>query len=58
MIISLFLSLDQEFTLFNLDQRTPLGWPKGGVPARPQGSYYCSVGPENSFGRAITDGLV
>jgi glutamine synthetase len=51
----IWFGLEQEFTLFNLDQRTPLGWPKGGVPARPQGPYYCSVGPENSFGRAITD---
>ncbi len=44
-----------EFTLFNLDERTPLGWPQGGMPSRPQGPYYCSVGPENSFGRHITD---
>ena len=51
----IWFGLEQEFTLFNLDQRTPLGWPKGGVPARPQGPYYCSVGPENSFGRSITD---
>ncbi|KAL3776846.1 hypothetical protein ACHAWO_004251 [Cyclotella atomus] len=51
----IWFGLEQEFTLFNLDQRTPLGWPKGGVPARAQGPYYCSVGPENSFGRAITD---
>jgi len=46
---------EQEFTLFNLDEKTPLGWPEGGMPSRPQGPYYCSVGPENSFGRAITD---
>lgn len=44
-----------EFTLFNLDERTPLGWPQGGMPSRAQGPYYCSVGPENSFGRHITD---
>ena len=25
------------------------------MPSRPQGPYYCSVGPENSFGRHITD---
>jgi len=46
---------EQEFTLFNLDEKTPLGWPEGGMPSRPQGPYYCSVGPENNFGRAITD---
>lgn len=48
---------EQEFTLFNMDQKTPLGWPEGGAPSRPQGPYYCSVGPENNFGRAITDAM-
>jgi len=52
-----WFGLEQEFTLFNLDQRTPLGWPKNGVPTRPQGPYYCSAGPENSFGRAVTDAM-
>jgi len=52
-----WFGLEQEFTLFNLDQKTPLGWPTGGVPTRPQGPYYCSVGPENNFGRAITESL-
>lgn len=51
----IWFGLEQEFTLFNLDEKTPLGWPQGGMPARPQGPYYCSVGPENSFGRHITD---
>mmetsp|Transcript_20055 Transcript_20055/g.28536 ORF Transcript_20055/g.28536 Transcript_20055/m.28536 type:complete len:428 (-) Transcript_20055:164-1447(-) len=50
-----WFGLEQEFTLFNLDQRTPLGWPKGGMPSRPQGPYYCSVGPENAFGRPIVE---
>lgn len=52
-----WFGLEQEFTLFNLDQRTPLGWPKNGVPNRAQGPYYCSAGPENSFGRAVTDAM-
>jgi len=52
-----WFGLEQEFTLFNLDERTPLGWPQGGMPTRPQGPYYCSVGPENSFGRHITDAM-
>eukprot|EP00559_Dactyliosolen_fragilissimus_P007013 CAMPEP_0184855398 /NCGR_PEP_ID=MMETSP0580-20130426/664_1 /TAXON_ID=1118495 /ORGANISM="Dactyliosolen fragilissimus" /LENGTH=419 /DNA_ID=CAMNT_0027349909 /DNA_START=58 /DNA_END=1317 /DNA_ORIENTATION=- len=52
-----WFGLEQEFTLFNLDERTPLGWPLGGMPSRPQGPYYCSVGPENSFGRHITDAM-
>jgi len=53
----IWFGLEQEFTLFNLDQKTPLGWPTGGVPARAQGPYYCSAGPENSFGRAVTDAM-
>mmetsp|Transcript_23368 Transcript_23368/g.25761 ORF Transcript_23368/g.25761 Transcript_23368/m.25761 type:complete len:417 (-) Transcript_23368:176-1426(-) len=52
-----WFGMEQEFTLFNMDQRTPLGWPEGGAPSRAQGPYYCSVGPENNFGRAITDAL-
>jgi len=52
-----WFGLEQEFTLFNLDERTPLGWPVSGMPQRPQGPYYCSVGPENNFGRAITDSM-
>jgi len=53
----IWFGLEQEFTLFNLDQKTPLGWPKGGMPSRPQGPYYCSVGPENNFGRMITESM-
>merc|ERR1719491_2266213 len=52
-----WFGLEQEFTLFNLNERTPLGWPEHGMPSRAQGPYYCSVGPENNFGRAITDAL-
>ena len=52
-----WFGLEQEFTLFNLDEKTPLGWPVGGMPSRAQGPYYCSVGPENNFGRAITESL-
>ena len=39
---SLFFSIDkQEYTLFNLDEVTPLGWPTGGYP-KPQGKYLCA----------------
>merc|ERR1712232_1473983 len=53
----IWFGCEQEFTLFNMDERTPLGWPEGGAPSRAQGPYYCSVGPENNFGRAITDAM-
>ena len=46
----IWFGLEQEFTLFNLDERTPLGWPVGGMPNRAQGPYYCSVGPQNVSG--------
>jgi glutamine synthetase len=52
-----WFGLEQEFTLFNLDKRTPLGWPEGGMPSRAQGPYYCSVGADNNFGRSVTDSL-
>ena len=37
--------LEQEYTLFNLDGVTPLGWPVGGFP-KPQGPYYCGAGAD------------
>jgi glutamine synthetase len=45
----------QEYTLFEPDGETPYGWPKNAYPSRPQGPYYCSVGTENAYGRAVAE---
>jgi len=45
-----WIGFEQEYTLFR--GATPLGWPDRGYPA-PQGPFYCGVGADEVFGRAL-----
>ncbi|MEH0927036.1 glutamine synthetase [Micromonospora sp. CPCC 205558] len=48
---SLF-GIEQEYTFFRGSR--PLGFPDGGYPA-PQGGYYCGVGADEIYGRAVVE---
>ena len=48
-----WFGIEQEYTLMDVDGQ-PFGWPKYGFPG-PQGPYYCSVGIDRCYGRAVME---
>jgi glutamine synthetase len=49
--------IEQEYTILSQSTKftkQPLGWPNNGYPGA-QGPYYCSIGANVCFGRAISD---
>jgi len=50
-----WFGIEQEYTIFEKDAKTPYGWPVDGMPRKAQGPYYCSVGTENAFGRVVAE---
>jgi len=49
-----WFGFEQEYFMIDTETGLPLGFPIGGYPA-PQGPYYCGVGANIAFGRAIKD---
>lgn len=52
-----WFGIEQEYSVLQTQNKfcsRPLGWPDSGFPG-PQGSYYCSVGSQSCYGRAIME---
>ena len=49
-----WFGFEQEYCIWDAENRAPIGFPPGGFPS-PQGQYYCSVGAENAVGREIVE---